>query len=242
MTFSFLGKVAVLALVGVAVTFVLDPLDPTTVSTPFCLGIILMALSLRQSTSLVVALSLFYSFLTIYALIRFHQNFIATGHTTAHPYFWLFQRIGLFLVVCSMATYLAYYRTATERTLTHLQDILGKLPAPVVISDSTGVVIYTNDALNSVFKRAHTDVIGQRYIELFMADIQEGKAMRYYIEIFNRHAQGVHEIGVRPFSGAILMTARLICVGAGQSRVMVTLLSDREETPLEVVSGRRELA
>ena len=242
MTSTFFGKFIVLLLLGIAVVFVIDPLDPSTVSTPFCLGIILMALSLRQSTYLVVALSLFYSMLTVYSLIRFHQYFATNIHPTPHPYFWLFQRTGLFLVVCCMAIYLAYYRTATERTRAHLQDILSKLPAPVAISNAAGLVIYTNDSLNTVFKTAAPEISGKRYIDLFLPDIQEGKAMRYYIEIFNRYAQDVHEMEVRPFGGSLQMTARLICVGAGQSRVMVTLLSDREEAPAIASAIHRELA
>lgn len=230
MKLSFFPKLIGLLILGVVVTFVIDPLDPSTTSTPFMLGILLMGLSLRQSTSMVVAASLIYSALTVVALVNFHHYHSAAGHVGPHPYFWLFQRVGLFLVVCSMAIYLAYYRSATERTHTHLQDILGKMPAPVVISDATGFICYANDALCAAFKQSAAGIIGKRYVDLFMPDIQEGKAMRYYIEIFGGQDKHIHEIEVRPFGGPIPMAARLICVGTGASRVMITLFSSREES------------
>jgi hypothetical protein len=113
---SFFTKLIAIVIVGLVVVFVIDPLDPTTISTPFCLGIIIMGLSLRQSTLLVVATSVVYIVLTCYALIIFNIHYNATFHATPHPYFWLFQRAGLFLVLCALAIYLAYYRTAAERT------------------------------------------------------------------------------------------------------------------------------
>jgi PAS domain-containing protein len=229
MKLSFFAKLIALLILGLAVEFVIDPLDPSTVSTPFLLGIILMGLSLRQSTALVAATGLIYAILTVDALILFHRYHEIHGHVGPHPYFWLFQRAGLFLVLSALAIYLAYYRTATERTRHYLEDILSKIPAPVVISDAAGFIIYGNDSLSVVFKQSATEIIGKRYVDLFMTDIQEGKAMRYYIEIFSERDKGTHEMGVRPFGGPIQMTARLICVGTGPSRVLITVLSDYEE-------------
>jgi PAS domain-containing protein len=225
MKLAFFAKIIGLFILGLVVVFIIDPLDTSTVSTPFLLGIILMGLCLRQSMALVLATSLIYSALTVYALIHFHQYFATHFYASPHPYFGIFQRSGLFFVLCSMAVYLAYYRTTTERTHTHLQDILSKMPAPVVISDATGIITYANDTLGAAFNQSPAGLIGKRYVDHFMSDIHEGKAMRYYIEIFSGQDKAVHEIEVRPFGSPTPMTARLICVGAGPSRVMTTLLS-----------------
>ncbi len=233
MTIRTFLPLLLLLILGLLVVFVVDPLEPTTLSTPFCLGLVLLLISLRLKISLVVTTSILYALLTSYALVQFLNYTDQHFHSVNRPYFWLFQRGGLFLVVCTMAIYLAYYRTAIERARNHLQDILSKLPAPMVISDASGIITYTNDALIDVFRPADPEIVGKRFIELFMSDIQEGKAMRYYIEVFSEHDPGVHEIGVRPFGGPIQMNARLICLGAGPSRVMITLLSKREEMPEE---------
>jgi len=220
---SFFSKLFGLLFIGYVVVYFIDPLDPSTISTPFLLGIILMGLSLRQSTSLVAASSLIYSVLTVEALILFHNASVASGHTSPHPYFWLFQRTGLFLVVCSMAIYLAHYRTAAERTRNHLQDILSKLPAPVVISDATGSIVYANEALSTIFKQQAAKLTGKRYIDFFMTDIQEGKAMRYYIELFGDEANSVHELEIKPFDSENRIKTRLTCLGTGPNRVMITV-------------------
>lgn len=61
-----------------------------------------------------------------------------------------------------------------------------------------------------------------------MADILEGKAMRYYIELFGDDQNNVHQIEVKPFNESAAMNARLTCLGSGSSRVMISVLSKRE--------------
>ena len=226
MNFSFFARILGLLVVGLIVVFVIDPIDPSTVSTPFCLGIILMGLSLRQSTSVVATVSIIYMALTVYALVSFHQNLIASGHVVGpHPYFWLFQRAGLFVVLCGLAVYLAYYRTASQQVLSHLQTILARLPVPVLISDGAGFIVYANEALTTTFRQDIKGLEEKRYVDLFMGDIQEGKAIRYYIELFGAKENVVHELELKPFDGPAKTKARLTCLGAGPNRVMVTVFS-----------------
>jgi PAS domain-containing protein len=229
MKLSFFAKLVALLILGLVVEFVIDPLDPSTISTPFLLGIILMGLSLRQSASVVTAASLIYCAITVHALIEFHRYHEIHGHVGPHPFFWLFQRVGLFLVLCGLAIYLAYYRTDTQRIIANIRNILGKLPAPVVISDAAGFIIYANDTLSTIFKQSAADIIGKRYVDLFMTDIQEGKAMRYYIELFADQANSIHELEIKPFYSETKIKGRLTCLGSGSNRVMITLLSNSEE-------------
>jgi PAS domain-containing protein len=218
-------------ILGLVSVFVIDPLDPTTVSTPFLLGIILMGLSLRQSTSLVVAVSVVYSALTIYALINFHESRIAIGHISEHPYFWLFQRTGLFLVLCGMAIYLAHYRTDTERLLLRLRTILSKLPAPVILSDASGNIVYANDAVTPVVRQTPADLAGKSYFNFFLTEAMKGKSIHAYFDLFESDTNEVYELEVGPFGGKNKMTAQLICLGAGPSRIMITVLPAVEKKP-----------
>jgi PAS domain-containing protein len=213
---------------GLITVFMIDPLDMTTVSTPFCLGIILMALSLRQGTSLVVAVSFLYTLLTIYALIRFHQYYAIHIHASPHPIFWLFQRSGLFIVLCGLAIYLAHYRTDTERILTRLRTILGKLPAPVLLSNASGNIVYANDAVLPVLGQSPEKVIGRSYFDFLLTDKTKGKSIRAYFELFEMDTNGIFELEVSPFGDANRMNAQLICLGTGQNRVMITVLQGIE--------------
>ena len=223
---SFPVKFGGLLILGIITTFVVDPLDPSTISTPFMLGIVLMGLSLRQSVSLVLATSVSYCILTIYALVEARSYYDAHIHLTPHPYFWLFQRLGLFLVVCGLAIYLAHYRTGSQKILEHVQNILTKLPAPVIISDAAGYIVYANEALCGAFQQDSIELMGKRYVDFLMTDIQEGKAMRYYIELFGAETNSVHDIEVRPFDSDHTTKARLTCLGTGPNRVMITVISN----------------
>jgi PAS domain-containing protein len=203
------------------VVFVIDPLDKTTFSTPFCLGMILMWLSLRQKAWVVLTVTIFYCFLDFYATELFLGSF---QHPAEHPYFWFFQRFGLFIVVCVMSVYLSYHREESERSLKHIQGILSKLPAPVVISDATGIITYVNEALCSFFGKASTELVGKRYLELFMTNIDEGKAMRYYIELFGSHDQNAPEVELLTSARPTNIKASLTCLGTGTKRSMITVL------------------
>jgi PAS domain-containing protein len=215
---------ALALIIGLVTVFAIDPLDMSTVSTPFCLGIILMALSLRQGTSVVVAVSFLYTILTVYALIRFHQYYAAHIHASAHPYFWLFQRVGLFLVLCGMAIYLAHYRTDTDRILTRLRTILAKLPAPVILSNASGHIVYANDAVVPILHQTADELTGRSYFDFLLTDKTKGKSIRSYFELFEMETNGIFELEISPFGDAHRLNAQLICLGTGQNRVMITVL------------------
>lgn len=233
---SIVPKFVITLAAGLVTIFVIDPLDPTTVSAPFCLGIILMALSLRQSTSLVVAVSGLYGILTVYALIESHRYHEAHSYVGPHPYFWLFQRMGLFIVLCGMAIYLAYFRTDTERTLTRLRTILSKLPAPVILSDASGHIVYASDAVTPDLHQNPSPVIGRSYSDIVMTEKMKGDAIRSYSELFEAETNGIYQVEISPFGPANKMNAQIICLGTGRNRTMVTVLQNSEETSIGLVS------
>jgi PAS domain S-box-containing protein len=221
------AKLLAALVLGFVVVFLIDPLDPSTLSTPFLLGILLMGLALREKLSVVSTISVLYSLLTFYALVQFEFSYSHRVTPMMHPAFWIFQRMGLFLLLCALSSYLAHYRTQMEQTLAHIQEILSKLPAPVVVSDAAGRVVYANDALGRIFGSPSPTLTGRRFVDVLMPDIQEGKAMRYYIEVFDSETNSVHELEMKPFDGIGRMNARLTCLGTGRSRVLVTVLQPK---------------
>jgi len=208
-------------LAGVIVVFVIDPLDSTTLSSPFCLGILLMALSIRQAVWVVVTACLAYCALDFYAMSYFLEH---APNPVIHPFFWFYQRFGLFLVVCLMATYLSYYREQTQRILNQTRDVLSKLPAPVAISDAAGYVTYVNDYLCALLGQSSSQLLGKRYVDLFMSDIEEGKAMRYYIDLFGEPSQKLHDLKLKFPAAQNGTDAYATCLGSGAQRHMVTVL------------------
>ena len=206
--------------IGMIVAFVIDPLDRTTLSTPFLLGLLLLALSIRQALWVVVTACMAYCALDIYAMFDFMEH---APHPVVHPAFWFYQRLGQFLVVCLMSMYLSYFREQMQGNLDQTREILSKLPAPVAISDAVGYVIYVNDYLCTFLKQPSSELVGKRYVDLFMTDIQEGKAMRYYIELF-ADPKPNHEMKLRTSASPVSLNANVTCLGAGAHRNMITVL------------------
>ena len=224
---------------GLITVFVIDPLDTSTVSTPFLLGIILMALSLRNGTGLVVAVSFLYTVLTVVALIRFQEYMMTHVHVPLHPLFWLFQRSGLFVVLCGLSIYLAYYRTDTERILNRLRTILGKLPAPVILSDASGNIVYANEAVKPLLRSTPAEIIGSSYFDFILTDSTKGKSIRSYFDLFEMDTNGIFDLEVCPFGQPNRATAQLICLGTGPNRVMITVLQSPDKIVEQPVLSQR---
>ena len=73
---SFFLKFLLALILGLVVVGVFDHLDVSALSAPFCLAVVLMGASLRQSPRLVVAISLVYILLVTYSAFYFfyHTN------------------------------------------------------------------------------------------------------------------------------------------------------------------------
>jgi PAS domain-containing protein len=222
-------KFLIAFLLGLISVFVIEPLDRSTVSTPLCLGIVLMALSLRQSTYLVAAVGLTYIALTIYALIQFQHYYSAHFQAPPHPYFWLFQRSALFVVLCGMSIYLAHYRTDTGQILSRFRAILGKLPVPVLLSDATGNIVYVNDALTSILHQSPSEITGKSFFNFFTRTKMKGEFIRFYFELFEAETNGTYELEVHPFGAANKINAQMTCLGSGPNRVLITVLENNEK-------------
>jgi PAS domain-containing protein len=221
---AFALKLAAIIVLGLLTVFVIDLLDPTTISTPFCLGIVLMGISLRQSTYLVVITSVIYTVLTTFALLRFQNYTVTHIHPIIHPHFWLFQRLGLFLVLCLLAIHVSHYRTGTDRILVRFRAILSKLPAPVIISDGSGNITYVNEAVAALLQQKPTDMTGKSYFDYFLTESAKGKSIRSYFELFEGNTSGFRKLEISPFGPRHQMDAQLSCLGTGPNRIMITVL------------------
>jgi hypothetical protein len=237
--YSLLLKFFSALILGLAVILVFDYLDVSALSAPFCLAIVLMGASLRQKPSLVVAISLVYILLIGYSAfyLFYHSNHPRLPFP--YPIFSLIQRMGVFIVLCAMAIYMSVYRTTSEQTLADVRTTLSKLPVPVVVSDASGFIIYTNESLNASLQYLPRDLTGKRYTDFFMPAVQEGSAMRRYIELFGAEANSVHEIDIMPLGGSVPLLARLTCHGAGSKRTLITVLQPPDSTLMRVWAGDR---
>lgn len=211
-------------ILGLVMLYVFDHLEVSAFSYPVCLSIVIMGVSLRQRPSLVLSISLLYIVLvTISALyFLYHSNpYNVPYHIRL---FGLVQREGVFIVVCAMAVYMSLYRIASEQMLADLEKTFSKVPVPVVISNGAGFITYANESLKASFKFLPSDLVGKKYTDFFMPNIAEGKAMRFYIELFGDDTDEAKEIDMVPFGESVPLVARIICHGDGYKRSLITVL------------------
>jgi PAS domain-containing protein len=230
MSGSFFTKLLLALILGLVVIFVFERLDVSSLSAPLCLAIALMAISLRQSPLLVVTISLVYTLLAACSAFYFLYNSNHPHLPFPYPVFALVQGVGAFAVVCAMAIYMSFYRTTSQQLLADVRNTLSKLPVPVVVSDASGLIIYTNESLNAFLQYLPPDLTGKKYTDFFMPAVHESKAMRRYLELFGVETNSVHEIDILPFGTSVPMLARLTCHGAGSKRTMITVLQPPDST------------
>ena len=178
-----------------------------------------------------MAISVVYTLLVTYAAIYvlYHSNHPHLPFP--YPIFGLVQRVGVFIVVCTMAIYISFYRVSSERMLADVRNTLGKLPIPVVISDADGIIIYTNEFLNVSFKQLPRDLVGKQYLDFFTPGVRDGKETPRYIELFHdEEADIFHELDIKPLGGSDPVLARLTCIGSDSNRVMITVFQPPDST------------
>jgi len=122
--------------------------------------------------------------------------------------------------------------------LADLEKTFSKIPVPVIMSDGAGFITYANDSLRTSFKYMPQDLIGKRYTDFLMPGIAEGKAMRYYIEIFGDDTNQPKEIDLVPFGETVPNSARIICHGDGYKRSLITVLQPQDSTLKPVFQER----
>jgi len=227
---STILKFAIALILGLVMLYVFDRLNVSALSYPVCLSIVIMGISLRQNPAIVVAISVLYIVLVTFSSVYFlyHSN----------PYhvpfqirlFGLVQREGVFIVVCSMAIYMSLYRLASEQMIADLERTFSKIPVPVIISNGAGFITYANQSLKASFKSLPEDIIGKRYTDFFMPGIAEGKAMRFYIELFGDETDQPKEIDLVPLGETAPVFSRIICHGDGYKRSLITVLQPQDGT------------
>jgi PAS domain-containing protein len=129
-----------------------------------------------------------------------------------------------FFALCGLAIYLSYDRAATKRKLAQTRTILRRLPAPVILSDASGVIVYANDAVTPILHHSSTEIVGRSYFDFVLMDKLKGQAIRSYFDRFEADTNGVFQLEISPFGEANRGTAELICLGKGANRVMITVL------------------
>lgn len=185
---------------------------------PLLLVLGLFILALKVSPSRLAAWSMVFWFFLLYSLASVPSFDWQNEEARAR----LFVRLGSFAVGAAIAFNLARTRLRLARHSAETLEVLVSLPIPVVVADAAGYVQFVNQAAERLLgARA-----GERFVEVVMSDVDEGKAMRFYIEFFEERPDQADVVQVRPRGLGQAAQARMICLGHGKDRRLVAVLQD----------------
>lgn len=208
-------------LVAAAVFFLVDPIFGDVTFVPLALSVGVLVLSFRLPPARLVLWACIYGLLVLYVFTRGNM---------LNPEEWqswlkLVLRVIFFATACIMGVLYSHARQTLNKSLGWVVDVLGKMPVPLVVSDAAGYAVFASEEAEVFLGFPHGGIEGKRFVELFMADVDEGKAMRFYIEMFEDYSATAQQVNLG-IGGreTVSVPARLICLGIGGERRLVTVL------------------
>lgn len=136
-------------------------------------------------------------------------------------------RFSSFATASTIAVLLSYSKYRTTEALNATETLLSEIPAPVIVSDSSGTVIRVNREARSALRSGDTPM-GKKWPLLMLANQDEGSATRAYIDFFAGEDTRAKDITLHLRHSPDAPTrARIICLGRGSDRVMITVIEDR---------------
>jgi len=208
-----------------AVVLYLEIITPDVLVAPFLTTILMLLLSLRLEPLHLVLFAATFQGVVFYS-IRYLQPF---DLSTDEDWMRLGLRCSGFLVVSVLAILFSKYRCKAKRLQDQTLEVIVSMPVPVVISDALGLVIFANDEASDFLQAPREQLQGANYIQLFMGHLDEGTAMRDYIALFQADEEAMgnstYSLSLAKSGGGLQpVESRLICLGHGEARHMVTVL------------------
>lgn len=134
-------------------------------------------------------------------------------------------RMASFLTAEVVAVLFSVFRKRAASAQQATSAILSNIPVPILVSDATGVVSFANQKALQLLNMAESEILGQKWASLVMADCDEGTSTRTYVELFASYRTGDADLVLHPYNEHRKpIPARLLCLGSGGQRIMVTVL------------------
>jgi len=228
-----LAESYLLPILGVALIVIADRTIHTVLLTPMLsiclLGILAFRLEPRVLTFWFVVLIL----LVILALIQNPENKLNPDASMET----VIVRSFAFMVAGSMAVAMNKSRFNRIRNHLDLLHILELFPSAVVVSDSTGTLLFANKKASAMLGRSIGDVIGLSFFTFFTSPEQRGYAIRDYLRIIEQAVSAektnlsyLTESKVRKSVNATQIPINLI-----SHKCIVTVMES--EPPIEIVQA-----
>ena len=166
-------------------------------------------------TSLYTAVSGFFLFDPTISLVRPDMAF--TTETACI-------RFGTLLLAAFGAVLLSRHRNRVAESFLQTLTILEKLPAPVVLSDSAGCIVFMNDDALNLLDIDSAEAIGASYFT-FLAEGERGRTVQKYLDMVDAPNCRAWSISVqlkKPVPRMI--SASIVSIEANHTKLLATVL------------------
>jgi len=143
-------------------------------------------------------------------------------------------RIIGFVVGSSITTVLCLYRIRLEGHAREIFNILSSLPIPVLVSDDSGTIVFTNDKAAILLRAKAEDLIGQSFFSLLISPTNQGRTIARYIEIIDSTAEGESRMPLK-IRGRddIKVTGSMALATFAGSKALITVLEVDQMSQVE---------
>jgi len=178
---TWLWELVLPALALVAIVW-LDRQIANVVITPFLASICLAIMALRFRPSLMSLWVLVYSGGVFFALFE-AVGTVPRGVEELTP----LVRFGAFLVMAAVTVCMSWQRDLWQRSYERVQLLMQTLTLPLMLSDSSGNVVFANEAAAGILRCTMKELLAASYFMLFSLPNEQGKFIAKYFEQFDSH-------------------------------------------------------
>ena len=97
-------------------------------------------------------------------------------------------RLGAFLVMAAVTICMSWQRDLWRRSYERVQQLMHSLTLPLMLSDSSGNVVFANDAAVGILRCTMQELLATSYFMLFSLPNEQGKFIAKYFEQFDDQA------------------------------------------------------
>ncbi len=210
----------------------LDRLLSSVVVTPFLASICMAIMALRFRPGLMTLWVLIYSCGVFFALFS-AVGLVPRGEEEMTPLL----RFGAFTVMAAVSIGMSWQRDLWQKSYERVQMLMQTLTLPLILSDSSGNIVFANEAAAGILRYSMKELLNTSYFMLFSLPAAQGKFIAKYFEQFDgmEHNSGKLRICLQSRGGEAWLVEWLP-LQQGRSKLMLTMWITSIPTGTDVTS------
>ena len=135
-----------------------------------------------------------------------------------------FVRCGTLALAGIGAVLLSRTRVRVAESFQQTMTILEQLPAPVVLSDCAGCIVFMNDDALKLLETTPDEAVGASYF-LFMAEGERGKSIQKYLDIVDARSCQLDDVSIQVKKPSTrIVRGSIVSIQANHVKLLATVL------------------